>query len=276
MEGQDVNKPKRIKQVSVINIFGTFNHVIPLNMDERITIIYGSNGFGKTIMLKLLDAFFNQNNHFLQTIPLDEFRVDFEDNTSCWISKSSHSSKRMEGKDSTKGELCWHSTGRGFYSLPVRLINSTTQQLQEIEDEICDTLKKLNNLDDLAQRINLLTTIINNRFLYKTIAIYKEKGVVFTAKNGTTLSLENLSSGEQREFILFYELLFRVTPGSLILIDEPESSLHIVWQEQFLKDLQQVVQLIDSDIILATHSPDIISNRRDLVIKLEEPQNARL
>jgi hypothetical protein len=38
------------------------------------------------------------------------------------------------------------------------------------------------------------------------------------------------------------ELLFRVTPGSLILIDEPELSLHVVWQEQFLKDVQQITQ----------------------------------
>ncbi len=123
-----------------------------------------------------------------------------------------------------------------------------------------DTEQKLGIFDELAQKIDLLTTIIDNRFLYKTMTISKEKGLVFTTKNGTVLPLENLSSGEQHELVLFYELLFRVIPGSLILIDEPELSLHVVWQEQFLKDVQQVTQLTDIDIILATHSPDIISD----------------
>jgi len=98
----------------------------------------------------------------------------------------------------------------------------------------------------------------------------------FSTKNGTILPLENLSSGEQHELVLFYELLFRVTPGSLILIDEPELSLHIVWQEQFLKDVEQITQLSDIDLVLATHSPDIISDRRDLVVELEMPENGRL
>jgi predicted ATP-binding protein involved in virulence len=449
---EDVSKPKRIRQISVANLFGIFNHIIPLKMTERITIIHGPNGFGKTMMLKLLNALFSQSNHFLQTVPFDVFKVDFEDNTSFWISKTSRLLNSTEEKNSSESGIYFHSTGRKAYQLhskfllkdaslslidrlilpldrvgpevwrdittnellslgdvverfgdrlpadlidektktpewlidirrsipirlietqrllssppppkrktlsrttqeyavtedsrhlveviskklaesatlsqsldrtfPVRLISPTTQQLQITEDELRDKLGKLeqkrsrltdlglldketestfpigNNqriandtkavlaiyaedterklgiFNELAQKINLLTTIINNRFLYKTMTIHKEEGIVFTTKNGTILPLENLSSGEQHELVLFYELLFRVTPGSLILIDEPELSLHVVWQEQFLKDLQQVTQLTDIDIILATHSPDIISDRRDLVVELEEP-----
>jgi predicted ATP-binding protein involved in virulence len=37
----------RIQQISVNGLFGIFDHVIPLNMDERITIIHGPNGFEK-------------------------------------------------------------------------------------------------------------------------------------------------------------------------------------------------------------------------------------
>ena len=139
-----------------------------------------------------------------------------------------------------------------------------------------DNERKLGIFDELARKIELLTTIINNRFLYKRTTIDKEQGLVFTSKNGAILPLEDLSSGEQHELVLFYELLFRITPGSLVLIDEPELSLHVVWQEQFLKDVQQVTQLTDIDIILATHSPDIISDRRDLVVELEVPKNGRV
>jgi predicted ATP-binding protein involved in virulence len=46
----------RIKQISVTKLFGIFDHVIPLNLDERITIIHGINGVGKTSILRLINA----------------------------------------------------------------------------------------------------------------------------------------------------------------------------------------------------------------------------
>lgn len=80
MQQEEIRKIRRIQQISVKNLFGIFNHTIPLNMDERITIIHGPNGFGKTMILKLLYALFGQDDHLLQTIPFDEFHVKFEDN----------------------------------------------------------------------------------------------------------------------------------------------------------------------------------------------------
>ncbi len=41
----------RIAQISITGLFGVFDHVIPLNLDDRITIIHAPNGYGKTIDL---------------------------------------------------------------------------------------------------------------------------------------------------------------------------------------------------------------------------------
>ncbi len=59
----------RIKQVSVIELFGVFDHVIPFNMDEHITIIHGSNGLGKTALLRMINVFFNNRYSELRSIP---------------------------------------------------------------------------------------------------------------------------------------------------------------------------------------------------------------
>ncbi len=56
MQQEKTRKIRRIRQISVTNLFGIFNHVISLKMNDRITIIHGPNGFGKTMMLKLLYA----------------------------------------------------------------------------------------------------------------------------------------------------------------------------------------------------------------------------
>jgi predicted ATP-binding protein involved in virulence len=93
-----------------------------------------------------------------------------------------------------------------------------------------------------------------------------------TAATGETLSPTDLSSGEQHELVLLYELLFKVQKNSLVLIDEPELSLHVGWQAQFLKDLQDITKLADLDILMATHSPDIIQDRWDLTVELKGPQ----
>ena len=66
-----------------------------------------------------------------------------------------------------------------------------------------------------------------------------------------------LSSGEQHELVLLYDLLFNVQPGALVLIDEPEISLHVSWQKRFIEDLQRISRLVKFRSVVATHSPQI-------------------
>ncbi|MBW9073044.1 hypothetical protein [Agrobacterium deltaense] len=48
----------RLSEFRVYGLFGLFDHRVPLNLDERITIVHAPNGFGKTVVLKLINAFF--------------------------------------------------------------------------------------------------------------------------------------------------------------------------------------------------------------------------
>ena len=71
--------------------------------------------------------------------------------------------------------------------------------------------------------------------------------------------------------VLLYELLFVVKPNSLIMIDEPEISLHVAWQLEFLSDLQRITELSEIDVVIATHAPGIINDRMDLTVELSAP-----
>jgi predicted ATP-binding protein involved in virulence len=134
-----------------------------------------------------------------------------------------------------------------------------------------DVEKKLGVFDEIARKIEALRDIITRHFQYKKLNINKEKGFVFVSYDGTNLAASDLSSGEQQELVLLYELLFNVNPNSLIMIDEPELSLHVAWQIQFLEDIQKIIQLSEFDILLATHSPQIINDRWDLTVELQGP-----
>lgn len=133
---------------------------------------------------------------------------------------------------------------------------------------VADTAQKLGVLEDLARRVEILLENINRKFQHKTIQISKEKGLAAITPEGKQLDLNALSSGEQHELVLLYDLLFRVKANTLVLIDEPELSLHVTWQKSFLPDLLEIVAAARFDVLLATHSPFIVGDRNDLMVEL--------
>ena len=135
---------------------------------------------------------------------------------------------------------------------------------------IRDTEQKLKALDDLAIRARLLLDNVNQKFRHKRIRMDREEGFVAESDTGKILSLSSLSSGEQHELVLHYDLLFRVPSNTIVLIDEPELSLHVAWQKRFLPDLLNIVKLSDFDALVATHSPFIIGDRGELMVGLGE------
>lgn len=78
------------------------------------------------------------------------------------------------------------------------------------------------------------------------------------------MSLRRASSGEQCMLVIMLGIAGHITDGSLILIDEPEISLHPKWQEKFTGLLIDVFSAFrNCQFIIATHSPQIVSNLSD-------------
>ena len=81
----------RITEVVVESLFGIFDHTISLNTKEHITIIHGPNGFGKTILLRMLNGLFNSKYSEFRNIPFRKFEVRFEEGSTIWIENGSES-----------------------------------------------------------------------------------------------------------------------------------------------------------------------------------------
>jgi ABC-type transport system involved in cytochrome c biogenesis ATPase subunit len=81
------------------------------------------------------------------------------------------------------------------------------------------------------------------------------------------LPFECLSSGEINIITILYYLIFRTSSGTIVLIDEPEVSLHMVWQKQFA-DLVDVIMKKQPgmQVIVASHSPFLTSGRDELFV----------
>ena len=138
-----------------------------------------------------------------------------------------------------------------------------------------DSEEKLCVYDDLLGKIELFVNILNEkRFAFKSIVINGTQGFYFQLNNGQRLNLTDLSSGEQQEVVLLYELLFKTNPNTLILIDEPEISLHVMWQKAFIQDLQRIAKMKQISFLVATHSPQVINDKWELARDLFNLANA--
>lgn len=71
----------RLAKVSVKQLFGVFNHEISLNDTARVRIIHGPNGFGKTVMLRMIAALAEGATGVFEHTPFEEFSATFEDGT---------------------------------------------------------------------------------------------------------------------------------------------------------------------------------------------------
>lgn len=165
----------------------------------------------------------------------------------------------------------------------IGLYENKQEQLEYNEDDakaltvyLTDLEKKLGVFDQLVEKIDLFTDIINERgFAFKTVRISKKEGLTFKNHKGEPIQIDQLSSGEKNKVALYYELIFNAKPNSLVLIDEPEISLHVTWQKEFLSDLEKIIALHQGmQTIVATHSPTIISDRWDWVHNLELKKGA--
>lgn len=102
--------------------------------------------------------------------------------------------------------------------------------------------------------------------LFFSFINYNEK-----KQNGRTVNY--LSSGEKQILILFTFLAFIAKEDSVFIVDEPELSLHPKWQSEFMESFLQLCPR-GTQLLLATHSPDIVGNYRNSCVPLVRHNNA--
>lgn len=131
-----------------------------------------------------------------------------------------------------------------------------------------DANAKYQVFESIIDKLDLYERIVNEKLTFKKMFLSRTDGIIVKTDEGIPLSLSDLSSGEQEILVLFYKLIFE-SDVNLLLIDEPEISLHIAWQKELMENLKSVVNLKKNiQVIIATHSPQIISHNWDLQIDL--------
>ena len=120
-----------------------------------------------------------------------------------------------------------------------------------------------------AESLVVFKDIVNSVFENKTID-FNDAGYIDARmdRSGITVTVDKFSSGEKQILTIFYILLFKVGSNSLVIIDEPEVSLHVSWQQRLGKLFSDVARIRDLTLIVATHAPAVIHDGWDKAVEL--------
>lgn len=168
-------------------------------------------------------------------------------------------------------------------------VDSAFFKRNELSDDFNEALSEWFMNQNQLKRIDRLFLMVEKYQLEKR-TIYKDinrlEGLVnkFLSETGKSISINSLgqmkikfsggerdlsvlSSGERQILIMLVHLtLDRKLKNGVFIIDEPELSLHISWQDMFVASVQEANPNLQ--LILATHSPAIIGGRNHMYVPL--------
>jgi len=224
--------------------------------DEPLPIIVlaGVNGSGKTSLLE----FINQYN-FLKIIGIPDEKDYIECKGGVVISASLTEAEILPLKK--KYSPIYFSSGmddskkveKEFIKTFYFFLKAKDYRPSEVKEHFHNYMKEIFNGLDLTFRYSHLD---------------RDDNVWFINDNGEQFEINNLSTGEKTLLSKILYLYFLDYKEKVILIDEPELSLHPSWQNKVLKIYENFAKQNNCQIIIATHSPHIIGSAKSEYIRL--------
>lgn len=144
-------------------------------------------------------------------------------------------------------------TGKNDLQALKKLLNDKTAQINEINFY----------KNKFFEQINRLFADSN-----KQIDFDKNNAIIFRTHNDKALSVYELSAGEKQMLIILLSVLIQENQPSIILMDEPEISLHLAWQ----LDLIDIIQCLNENcqLIIVTHAAGVFNKGwKDKITKME-------
>jgi len=158
------------------------------------------------------------------------------------LKKHSSKSNKMPRSEEMKVIQQW------FVNSPqLQRIDKIISLYEEAQNEIVNEFQAFFKFEILANRY-----FQDNN---KRLKIKKNGEIEIELPNRDITSIFKLSSGEKQIIVMLAQLIFG-KKRQVFIIDEPELSLHLGWQEIFIDTIQEASP--ETQFILATHSPSII------------------
>jgi len=140
------------------------------------------------------------------------------------------------------------------------------ERMASIVDIIDEHKSKIDKLykpiNDFLDTVNDFYQDSNKQLIVDTVG-----QIIVKRPDGNECTIEGLSSGERQLLVIFAHAFFnrQSNKRNVFIIDEPELSLHLGWQEMFAETIFSISP--NSQFILATHSPEIVAGNKNKAVK---------
>ncbi|MEG0022790.1 MAG: AAA family ATPase [Cetobacterium sp.] len=225
---------------------------------QNLIVIAGSNGSGKTNLLEAIYDYFKEKSELKETCNsemelLDE-KLDYPNKIIYLPTEINFSNVQMANdkyrydyKFLNRVDSNMVNDIPSYLATKVKLMQKANEDMsyKEIKERVSEETNKIFEALELDVKMIGFTS--------------DEKDLpLFTNSYGEEFDINKLSSGEKQLFIRALTLKMVEAENAIILIDEPEISLHPKWQQKIVKVYENIGK--NNQVIIATHSPHILGS----------------
>jgi len=252
-----------IERIEIKGLWGRRNVTWDLNPD--VNILSGINGIGKSTIINMAVGALQQlTNASLSEKIKAEVNITFTPDDATYIPFNVirsfdrpllHTDLLEKLADSrVKTELDWqlYQLQRQYLDYQVNVGNRMIELLQSSS---ADDREKAT---ELSKSKALFQDIVDSLFKDTHKTIDRRSNEIVLIQADERLEPYCLSSGEKQMLVILLTVLIQDYKHCVLLMDEPEVSLHIEWQQQLISLVRQLNPNVQ--IVLTTHSPAVIMN----------------
>jgi len=242
-----------------------------LDLNESITILAGVNGTGKTTILEFIKNFTSyikdrdkDKSEISLLIDNELSKLNYLNMYTKTYDLEGHLLKKEESfiNQYYNKHIFYFSIENNIINLKELFIKYKNKLLLEEDLKPSELFKKI------REQIN---SVFQDLDIFVEFYKVDENDNIFFKNKYTDIEnilIDKLSSGEKTllsKVIYFY---IKNIKDSIILIDEPELSLHPTWQNKVLKLYENYAKENNCQIIIATHSPHIIGSAKNEYLRI--------
>ncbi len=248
-----------ISKIEIDALWSGKRHVV-WELQRHVNVLSGVNGVGKsTILNRVLKHLLALSNLervddgvtlTLSDPDADIVRFDIIRSFDRPVINHELLSKLTDVQLHTELDLQLYQLQRNYLDYQVNLSN---RMLQLFTGQDADAQQKA---ADIAAEKTHFFDVVDSLFTDTNKKIVRDCNDILFSQHGETISPYVLSSGEKQMLIILLTVLVENKCPCVLLMDEPDVSLHLEWQQKLIGlicDLNPEAQ-----IILTTHSPAVI------------------
>ena len=251
-----------IAQIEIDSLWSGKKHIV-WNLDQKVNILSGINGVGKSTILNKVVKGLVHGGEFtsnvvagvrMKVVPEDARwrRYDVIRSFDRPLMTSELVNKVVDASVTTELDWQLYQLQRKYLDYQVNIGNRIIEVLQSGE---ADGAQRAQEISEPKKKFQ---DMIDRLFAETGKRLIRTKNDIAFSQIGEVLTPYQLSSGEKQMLVILLTVLIEDNQPYVLFMDEPEVSLHIDWQQRLIDmiiDLNPNVQ-----IILTTHSPAVIMN----------------